>query len=70
MSEEKQVIEIIEKMGEFMRNTNQMLADFKIQISNQQIDIDKLKKPIKQPQLIIPSGISNGGNGGKKGRIF
>ena len=41
--------EIIKAMVEFMDHTNQMLIDLKIQLSNQQIDIDNLKKAVRKP---------------------
>lgn len=42
--EEEKIIKIIESMGTFMKQTNEMLATLKVRIDNQQVDIDKLKK--------------------------
>lgn len=39
--------EIIEAMVKFMKQTNELLCGLIIKISNQQVDIDKLKKHIK-----------------------
>ena len=41
---EAEVVKIIEAMGTFMKNTNEMLAKLEVRINNQQVDIDKLKK--------------------------
>jgi len=51
--EEKDVIKVIEKMSEFMENTNRLLADLKLQIINQQIDIDKLRKENKRNGRLV-----------------
>ena len=40
-------VEVIKAMSEFMKNTNQMLAQFKVRLDNLQIDIDKLNKNYK-----------------------
>jgi len=66
--EEQDVIKIIEKMGEFMKNTNEMLVGQQLQIDNQQLDIDKLKKQQNKSKIVIPSGVI-GGNGEKQKRI-
>jgi hypothetical protein len=46
--EEPEVIEIIEKMGEFMRNTNNMLASLKLGLENARLDIDRINKELKK----------------------
>lgn len=45
---EQDVVDIIKSMGQFMRNTNDILAQTKIRLNNLQIDIDKLKKKEKR----------------------
>ena len=42
-------VKAIEKMVEFMDNTNKIIADLKLQLNNQQIDIDKLRKELRKP---------------------
>ena len=50
---EAEVIKIIEAMGTFMKQTNEMLAQFKVRIDNQQVDIEKLKKKSKDNGKLI-----------------
>jgi len=51
-NEEKDVIEIIKKMGEFMRNTNEMIASLRLRTDNLQVDLDKVKKELKKENRI------------------
>ena len=39
--------EFMKQLKTFMKNTNEMLASFKLRIDNQQIDIDKINKELK-----------------------
>ena len=39
--------EIIESLGKFMSQTNEMIASMDLRIGNLQVDIDKLKKEIQ-----------------------
>ena len=41
---------VVEAIVRFMTNTNMIIADMKIQLNNQQIDIDKLKRELKKPR--------------------
>lgn len=50
---EAEVIKIIESMGTFMKQTNEMIAQLKIKIDNQQVDINKLKKKYKDNGKLI-----------------
>ena len=45
-------VEVIKAMSEFMKNTNQMLAQFKVRLDNLQIDIDKLNKKNNGKRII------------------
>ena len=45
--EEQELVKIIEGMGKFMNNTNEMIASLRLRIENQQLDIDKLRKELR-----------------------
>ncbi len=53
---QKDVLKIIEGIGQFMKNTNGMLASFELKINNLQIDIDKIKKENKKEKNLIFTG--------------
>lgn len=70
--DEIKVVEIIEKMGEFMTNTNEMIRKLNLRMNNIEVDVQKLRKIRKQyftePKIVNAQGIIQGGNGGV-GRI-
>ena len=41
---EQELTELIDSLGPFMKQTNEMIAKLNLKIDNQQIDIDKLNK--------------------------
>lgn len=49
MNENHSAQEIIKKLVEFMKKTNEMLMDLNIKVNNQSVDIEKLKKEIRKP---------------------
>ena len=57
--EDKSPEEIIEAMVKFMEQTNEHLKMLKMQIDNQQIDIDRLKKKVNRVDAITPNRILN-----------
>lgn len=42
--DEQKIIKIIESMGTFMKQTNEVLAGQRLQIENLQLDVKNLKK--------------------------
>lgn len=50
----KVVVQTIKDMGQFMSNTNQILADLGIRIHNLEVDIEKLKKK-NEKRIICPT---------------
>lgn len=49
---EQDIVKIIEGMGQFMRNTNEILATVKVRLDNMQVDIGKLQRRIKENKII------------------
>ena len=50
---EIELTELIDSLGPFMKNTNEMIAKLKMQMDNIQIDIDKLIKHKNNGKVII-----------------
>ncbi len=51
--EEKEAIELLNKLKFFMENTNKQIETLIMRTGNLQVDIDKLKKNLDQNRILV-----------------